>query len=78
MFKNNVRTYLGYALLVHPNSLSHALLQLSALGQAIISAYNTRDIIPGITIINIGNTLRKPAKIVPPFAWANDFAPKVR
>ena len=39
---------------------------------------NTRLIIPGITITNMGRIFKKPAKMVPALAWMWFLAPKAR
>ena len=71
-------TYLGYALLVQPHLLSHAISQLSGSWQAMLLGNNTRLIIPGITITNMGRIFKKPAKMVPALAWMWFLAPKAR
>lgn len=69
-------TYLGYALLVQPHLLSQAISQLSGSWQAMLLGNNTRLIIPGITITNMGRIFKKPAKMVPALAWMWFLAPK--
>ena len=71
-------TYLGYALLVQPHLLSQAISQLLGSWQAMLLGNNTRLIIPGITITNMGRTFKKPAKMVPALAWMWFLAPKAR
>ena len=71
-------TYLGYALLVQPHLLSQAISQLLGSWQAMLLGNNTRLIIPGITITNMGRIFKKPAKMVPALAWMWFLAPKAR
>lgn len=71
-------TYLGYALLVQPHLLSQAISQLLGSWQAMLFGNNTRLIIPGITITNMGRIFKKPAKMVPALAWMWFLAPKAR
>ena len=71
-------TYLGYALLVQPHLLSQAISQLLGSWQAMLSGNNTRLIIPGITITNMGRIFKNPAKMVPALAWMWFLAPKAR
>ena len=70
-------THKGYAWLEHPYSLSQKALHEAGSPHATLSAYKTRLIIPGITIMNNGNNFKKPATIVPSRACTMFLAPNV-
>ena len=74
---NVLRTSCGKARFEQPSSLPHAALHDSESGHAMISGNSTRDIIPGIIIVNMGRVFKKPANTVPARACTRFLAPSV-